>query len=296
MHRFFGLLLLASLYSCTILGDSDVKSENEFIDLHPVSLTLIQQLQTGQLNQHAFAASTPVEIAIPSGGVVTREVTFTLPEVKPDWKLKFRSGVTGSEIKIRCRYLNTGKIYSIAVFSGSNESESYTFEYNNKGQPNKLTTTLQLDGLLIQTTDQITYDTYNRPGDIIRSSPNPNLAGTFILSSATNKPCENNFNFSFREQEFVMCEDVTLHHFPSDESISMYFIENRLLQEVSLINGYTSNDVACCSDTFYFHPVLLVASDPRLQILYAKDWWLPSGGQPGATNEQRLTIRITYGK
>lgn len=296
MHRFFWLVAITFLYSCTILGDSDVKSESELIDLHPVSLTLIQQLQTGQLNQNVVATSSRVEIAIPTGGVVTREVTFTLPDVKPEWKLKFRSGITGSQITIRCRYLNTGKISSIAVFSGLTETERYTFEYNNKGQPNKLTTIIQLDGLTIQTTDEITYDEYNRPGDIIRTSPNSALAGTLTLSGATNKPCENSFNFSFQDQEFVVCEDATLYHFPSGESISIYFYENLLLQEVSLVNGYTSNDVACCSDTFFFHPVLLIASDPRLQILYAKDWWLPNGGQPGATNEQKLTIRITYGK
>jgi hypothetical protein len=296
MTRLVGMILMGLLFSCSLLKDSDVTALDDINELKLKSITILQELQNEIRTRVAQSTESPISNITPEGSVLTKEETITFPEITNDWKFKFRSGVTGTGITIKNRFLANGKVYSCQVYKDSDEMESYTLRYNSKNQPDQLITTINNSGIITTTTDSFNYDNLGYPGDIIRTSSDLTKSGSFELGKSTTKPCGTNaFNFIFKEYEFVLCDNNVLFRFPDEESVSIYIIEDDLLREVKMTNQNNATDTKCCSDIYYFHPVFIFPFDPQHRILYAADWWLPRGNLNKEDSSTSVTLKFKHG-
>jgi hypothetical protein len=294
MKRLVCGVLMVLFFSCSLLDDSDVTSTDDINDLKLKSITILQELQNEIRTRVAQSTESAISNVTPEGNVLTKEATITFPEITNDWKFKFRSGVTGTGITIKNRFFANGMVYSCQVYKDNDEMESYTFRYNTKNQPDQLITTIKYSEIFT-TTDNLNYDNLGNPGGIIRTSNDPAREGTFELGKSTTKPCGTDaFNFIFKEYEFVLC-DNGLFRFPDEESVSIDVIEDPLLQEVHLTNQNNVTDTKCCSDIYYFHPVLVFPFDLRHRLLYALDWWLPQGNLNNESNNTSVTLKFKRG-
>lgn len=295
MRRVLSIGLMCLLFSCSLLDDAAVSSTDD-VEKKLKSITILQVLQNEIRTRVAQSTEVPISNITPKGGVLTIEQTITFPEITTDWKFKFRSGVTGTGVVIKNRFFANGKVYSCQVYKNSDEMESYTVQYNSKNQPDQLIATINNGGFSITTTDNLHYDNLGNPGNIIRTSNDLSKAGTFELNKSETKPCNTDaFNFVFQEHEYVWCDSNELFRFPDKESVSIYTLEDNLLQEVQLTNQNNATDTKCCSDIYYFHPVLVFSFDPRHRILYAPDWWLPRGNLNNENGSTSATLKFKHG-
>jgi hypothetical protein len=295
MRRLLSAVLTGLFFSCSLLEDSAVSSTDDF-EKKLKSITILQVLQNEIRTRVAQSTESAISNITPEGLVLTKEQTITFPEITNDWKFKFRSGVTGTGVVIKNRFFANGKVYSCQVYKNNNEMESYIVQYNSKNQPDQLITTIYNGGTSIITTDNLQYDNLGYPGNIIRSSNDPAKEGTFELNKSETKPCNTDaFNFVFQEHEYVLCDSNELFRFPDKESVLIYTLEDNLLQEVQLTNQNNATDTKCCSDIYYFHPVLVFPFDSRHRILYAPDWWLPQGNMNNENGSTSATLKFKHG-
>ncbi len=300
MSRLLSIVLVGLLLSCSILEDSDITSLDELKKLKLKGIEITQVLNSGTLSQGMPVQDSVLDISFYLGKL-TKQTKIQWHEVQSSYKLKFRSGVT-SNIIIKNRYFEDGKIRSCWVYSGGTIREQYYFRYNSKGRLVTLSTTVLETG---QTLPYSTYDTliYQDAGFdwyAIRSSKDASRRVLFGGDLLSNEVClfVGPIYFtdaSITDKQYNYCDKDNFYIYPGGESADFYAIGDDLLEEVYIGNRRKDSDRNCCGDQYYFHPILLIPADYRLRIMYALDWWeVKNSTNPSGDKDQSVRLKFYY--
>lgn len=282
----FSFALFALLFSCSILEDSDVTSYDELKTLKLKGITFTQILNGVTYSRGIPATDSALNISSPLGKL-TKQTKLTWGNV--DAKFRFKSGAT-SNITIVNRYFDNGNLRSSWVYSGSTIRELYYFTYNSNGKIQTLARTLYTDpNDLTKTTtsyDSIYYDPGSGGkffGFAMRSSNDATKRGVFTAEPISPNPCEiawvfkrtanANLGIPAVDKEYDYCGSSNFYIYPGGQSADFKSIGSDLLEEVYLGDRVTDSDKKCCSDVYYYHPILFLPVSINYKIMYAVDWW-----------------------
>jgi len=293
MFRFSSLAILVLFISCSILEDSDVTSYDELYDLKLTGFTFTQVLNNGTYTRGIPASDSTLNISF-SLGKLTKQTKLTWGDVdvssKTSSKFRFRSGAL-SNITIVNRYFDNGNLRSSLVYSGSTIREEYYFKYNSTGKIQALKRILYTDptNLTINTDsyDSIFYDPGSGGklfGFAMRSSKNDaTKRGVFVAEPISTNPCglvwvfkrsaNASLNIPAVDKEYDYCGPTNFYIYPGGQSADFHSLGSDLLEEVYIGDRLTDTDKKCCSDIYYYHPVLFLPVDTRYKLMYATDWW-----------------------
>lgn len=216
-------------------------------------------------------------------------------------KIKFKSGAKLS-VTIKNLYYTSGQLYSCTVYESDVLKEDYIFQYDGF-RPKQLDTQIVNATNTVIIKDLLKQDVFGGQGDIIRDRGyGLNKRDTIRLGASRSSPCEGGFNFSLfndvddlkpfdKQIDYNLCEDIL---YQNSESVYLYWFENELVQEMHLENSRAKSDGNCCSDIYYFHPIFMIPSDPRLKVMYAVDWW-EIKASTSSDKDQSVNLKFNYG-
>lgn len=293
MSKFSLLAILVLLISCSILEDSDITSYDELKDLKLNGITFTQILQTGTYTRGISAVDSVLNISIPSGKL-TKQTRLNWGDVdvssKTPSKFRFRSGAT-SNITIVNQYFDNGNLRSSWVYEGSTIRELYYFSYNSDGKIQALYRILYTDpnDLTKKTAsyDSILYDPGSGGkyyGFATRGSPDdPTKRGVFVAEPISTNPCDlvwvfkrsanTSLGIPAVDKEYDYCGPTNFYIYPGGQSADFKSIGTDLLEEVYIGDRFTDSDKKCCSDIYYYHPILFLPVALQYKNMYAIDWW-----------------------
>lgn len=320
MVRLLSFILAAFIFSCTIIEDSDITSEEELISLQFESIDITQETTSGTSTSTARVTSeNDVNIAVP-GGKLTRTVYMDWPAFGANSKLKLRDGTT-TTFRTYVSFLESGKPWTFTVFSSGPDStllELYSFRYNSSGRlASIITRAPYVAGGPATSNDTLIYSASGQVVTFTRKFP---ATGTTSSSSNINYHTSGNAyslnQFTFLGLQYqTRCEGSgcpywggNFHVTPSSPSngfptgvmnlstaakASLSFQDFNSIDQ-SFCNGNTCN---AWVDTFYLHPLMILKDQYKdgddLLFIYMVDWWKPSGAQLSTKNE-KVTLSLNY--
>lgn len=303
MNRFLPIGILFFVVACSIIEDSDISSLKEFEQIKLKSIQITQVVNTAKINQQVKVDSIVENV----DGSDLNAIYFSWPEVFSTSKLKFRSGVT-TKIKVKLVLRKDGQIKACFVYSDiPSEYESYIFAYNSTGKRISLTTTIT--DVITETTLYRNYDQYDPPGNYFAYRNLGQASGAIIGGDPiTATGCYiqmphyynyNNTNATYAtKRQYNYCDknNFFIDGGPSSGTTSQFYvIGDDLIEELFIGNKRTDKDLFCCSDQYYFHPVLISTVDLRLRVMYALDWWEEqTSSNPSFDKDQSVKLQFTY--
>jgi hypothetical protein len=336
----FVLVLLSA--SCSIIQDSDIKSAAEVSSLALKSVTIDQTTSSGS-SSLAILQTIDKTVAInTAAGPINRYVEMNAPVFPATSKMKFRTAVpTGAKMYIY--YFSNGKpstfgIYKENLVNGAVKDstfyEVYRFRYDAAGKLTKFTTFLSPCCNAATTNDTLIYSN-NKIATITRKSPtNTAKTGTITASYAASasSPVMTNVTFEPLSTLKYTYDNNTCFTCITESysSTSITFAIKTTGQNGQLVTSTTSNaNIVLTSlgnksqtvsiedsrgnsngnnnnvnpDTYYFHPMMLLANDltngVALFHMYMIDWWqqgTPQTNGSGSNTNERVNFTFNYGK
>lgn len=289
MYRILSIVLLGFLSSCSELEDSDITSYDGIKKLKLKGITFTQVLNSGTYSRGIPATDSTLNINFPLGKL-TKQTRINWGNVDTNSKFKFISGAT-SNISIVNRYFDNGNLRSSWVYSGSTIRELYYFTYNSNGTIRTLARTLYTDPNDLTkktgTYDSLFYDTSSPGGKFfgfaIRSSKDATKRGVFTIEPISTNPCDLVWVFKRSadpsqgipavDKEYDYCGPSNFYIYPGGQSADFHSLGSDVLEEVYVGDRITELDKKCCSDRYYYHPILFLPVDIRYKVMFAIDWW-----------------------
>lgn len=323
MVRLLSFIFFAFVFSCTIIEDSDITSQEELDNLVFSAIEIRQEMSSGNTTSTATVTSIavvniPVSVP-PFNGTLTKQVHMDWPALTANSKLKLKSGDV-TPFKSRTSYLSSGQPYNFYLFhvSGSDTIifEWYRFRYDANGRlSNIITNVPYVENTPATSRDTLIYETSGRLSSITRKYPATGTSTTFTnlfyKTSYNNSYNLNQFNFQgINYQNYTSCSgggcgpywggnyhaspgtDPNSNNFPTGVmNLATFQMEYLSMQDFNSIGLICANKP--CSawiDTFYLHPLMILkdqlnAGDDLL-FIYMVDWWQPVSTQESANNEK----------
>lgn len=320
MVRLFSFIFFTFIFSCTIIEDSDVTSQEELDNLKLLSIDIEQQASGGTSTSVAKVTSDKAVNIPVAGGIVKRQIWMDWPALGANSKLKVKSGTT-TTFRSYASFLDGGKPWTFYLFSSGPDStiiELYSFRYNSSGRLASVTTRAPY----VNGGPATTYDTliYNNGGQLLQSGgftrryPATNTTATF--TSLYYNTSDNSFylsGYDFQGIQYARsCNgngcgsnwggnyQAITNGFPVGVmNLTTFQREYLSVQDVNKITQSCQNGSACNAwiDTFYLHPLLILKDqfdhgDDLLRI-YTIDWWKHTTSTLSTTNEN-VTISFNY--
>lgn len=315
MVRLLSFVLAAFIFSCTIIEDSDITSQEELDDLQYVSIEIKQETASGTSTATARVTSENEINVTVAAGKLTRTVYTDWPALGPNSKLKLKGGTTAA-VRSYASFLESGKPWTFYFFSSGTDStilELYSFRYNSSGRlSNIISRVPYVAGGPATSNDTLIYDSDGRLSGLTRKFP---ATGTSIAFSGFSYQSSGN---SYSLNQFVFqamnyqrpCNGQgcgpnwggNYHVAPGTSSNSSNFPtgvmniqsfqrENLSLQDVNTIqNCNNSSNCGAWIDTYFLHPLMILKDNfnagDDLLFLYMVDWWKPSTPQASTSNEK----------
>ncbi|HEU5290840.1 MAG TPA: hypothetical protein VFU05_09375 [Cyclobacteriaceae bacterium] len=325
MVRLLSFILAAFIFSCTIIEDSDITSQQELDDLQYVSIGIEQETGSGTTTLLANVTSEKdVSITVP-GGKLTKTLYVNWPALGANSKLKLRGGTTAA-VRSYTSFLESGKPWTFYFFSSGTDStilELYSFRYNSNGRLASIISRVPyVAGGPATSNDTLIYRASGELESVTRKFP---ATGTSVAFSSLNYSggSDNSFylyKYIFQGLQYeIPCNGsgcgskwggshnaISLsNNFPvgvmnlttfEREYLSMQDFNNI---NPSLCSGGGSNGCNAWIDTFYVHPLMILkdhfSDGDDYLFLYMVDWWKPSPTSPQAsTSNEKVTIRFNY--
>ena len=323
MVRLLSFIFMAFIFSCTIIEDSDITSQEELDNLKFTAIEITQEANLGRSTIVAkVTKNTAVNISFVAGNLpqkVTRQLWMDWPALGTGSKLKLKSGFTGS-FKSYASFLESGKPWTFYLFnSDSVIFELYSFRYDAAGKLNKIITRapavvgtpVSVLAMPATSNDTLIYGNPNNTFEvtsIIRRSQDASKAGTISVTAGSFLN-PHAFNFKGRKYEKPDLNGTSFYSFGTTAGLNDGLVELAGYAKESLrLIDHNNNPSSCqCSkwiDTFYFHPLMLLKEQlPQAQFenekklgdallyIYMIDWWQPISTQESSNNE---TVTFTY--
>jgi hypothetical protein len=308
MVRLLSFIFFAFIFSCTIIEDGDITSQEEIDNLVFNSIEIEQQANGGTSTSTAKVTSDAViNIPVTDNGInrtITRQLWMDWPALETNSKLKLKSGVT-SVFKSYASFLDSGKPWTFYLFdSDTTISDQLCFRYDADGRLRRIITVQSLD-YLDTLWDDMVYDTGGKLTSIERSSTNPSKAGTFTLGFwEANSNHEKITESSFLGMTYANSYENSYYAFPSGGASNNSILDIIDVQKRSLSlldrNNNSNNSGCQCNkwiDTFYFHPLMILKDQfelgDELLFIYMVDWWQPISSVESPNNE-KVTFTFRY--
>lgn len=312
MVRLLSFVIAAFIFSCTIIEDGDITSQEELDKLKLVSIDIEQQASGGTSTLKATVTK-DIEVNLQPSGV-KRQIWMDWPALGTNSKLKVKSGTTAA-FKSYTSLLEGGKPYTFYLFtvSGTDTTvlEQYSFRYNSSGRlATVITRVPYVPNALATTNDTLIYDTNGRLSGITRKYP---AAGT--TAAAFTNISYNSSGSSFHLSLFIFqgmkyakdCNDPSCGGswggnydvLPTSTGFPTGVMNLTSTQKAYLSiedfnnlnqNNCGGNPCNAWIDTFYLHP-LMIFKDQFTEgndflFLYMVDWWKPSTALAPTGNEK----------
>ncbi len=313
MVRLLYFIFFAFIFSCTIIEDSDITSQEELDNLRFVSIEIKQDTNTGSSTAVAKVTTDSVVdilLTTPSfTGTLTRTLWMDWPALGSSSKLKLKSGVT-TTFKSYASFLESGKPWTFYLFDNdSTVSDQVRFRYDVNERLNRIISIPYLD-YLDTLRDELIYDASGNLTSIERKcNSNPSKAGTFTFGGQNN-----NVGFTFQGMRYEnACQGdgcgsnwggnyhvLGADNFPTGVmNLTTFQREYLSMQDFNSINQSNCGSTGCDAwiDTFYFHPLMLLKDQLEigddLLFIYMVDWWQPVSAQE-STNNEKVTFSFDY--
>jgi len=321
--------LFVLMFSCTIIDDSDITSQEELDNLRLKSIEIKQETNSGSSTIVAKVTTDSVINVSTPNGILKRTVWMDWPALG-NHKLKLKSGIT-TAFKTYTSYLESGKPYTFYIFnSDSVLLELYRFRYDANGRLNKIITIVPfVDGGPATSNDTLIYETTSGIlSSVIRRSADPSKEGTFTNITYQNgnmNPSSDKLDrFTFQGTRYGNpCQSGCGNYYYAAEGAAPPNGGRQLFGEMAVTNSQreylsmkdrNSNiSLSGCSgypcgiwiDTFYFHPLMLLTnqifksgsfeelSGDELLFIYMVDWWQPVSTQE-SPNDEKVTFSFKY--
>lgn len=302
------------IFSCSIIDDSDITSEEEFKKLKVKSIDIVQQTATkSSTSTIQVTLDTTVNISSVNG-TLTRYVEMSLNNFSSS-KLKFASGTTSSKLTMFEYFLSDGRPHSFGIMKDT-VLELYRFRYNDQKKLMRINFFLG-EGRLVNS-DSIVYNNSGRIGSIVRkayedASKNGTLTvsygGGFTVSISqfalgsyqyqqTGGSCPNG-GVSGACSGYMRTNTGGGGNAPQ---VTLKKVGVQLTEEVSLEDiRNNGNGGGREPDSYYFHPLLLLqesfTNGNDLAVIYLIDWWsigAQTGSSTSSTQDERVTFKFNY--
>lgn len=315
MVRLLSFILFAFIFSCTIIEDSDITSQEELDNLKLESIEIEQQTNGGTSTSTAKVTSdVAINISVP-GGVIKRQVFMDWPALGTNSKLKLKSGIT-TAFKSYYSLLESRKPWTFYLFSAdSTILELYSFRYNSSGQlASVITRAPYVAGAPATSRDTLIYKTDGQLLSITRNYPANGTTATFTnvnSHTSSNSYFLNEYEFQGIKYQ-KRCQGGNgcpnwggNYHALSNGSpvgvmnLTTFQREYLNLEDVNSITQTCQNNSPCSFwiDTFYLHPLLILKDQfdhgNDLLLIYMIDWWKHTTTQP-STNNEKVTFTFKY--
>jgi hypothetical protein len=323
MVRLLSFVVAAFIFSCTIMEDGDITSQEELDNLKLLSIDIEQQASGGTSSSVARVTSDKAVNIPVAGGVVKRQIWMEWPALSANSKLKVKGGTT-STFRSYASFLEGGKPWTFYLFSSGSDStilELYSFRYNSSGRLASVTTRVPyVNGGPATTYDTLVYDNGGRllnSGGFTRRYPATNTTAT--ITSLNYNTSDNSYylgNYDFQGIKYAKpcqgngCNEATWggnyhavstnNNFPVGVmNLSTFQKEYLSIQDFNKITQTCQNGSACNAwiDTFYLHPLLILKDQfdhgNDLLMIYMIDWWKHTTALPSTANE-KVTISFNY--
>lgn len=324
MVRLLSFVIAAFIFSCTIIEDGDITSQQELDNLKLLSIEIEQQISS-TTSTSAARVTSDLAVNIPvAGGVVKRQVFMDWPALGANSKVKIKSGTT-TTFRSYTSFLEGGKPWTFYLFSSGPDStilELYSFRYNSSGRlASVITRAPFVNGGPATTYDTLIYDNGGRllnSGGFIRRYPGTTTAQATLTNLYYNSSDNAYYigNYEFQGIRYAKpcqgngCNDriwggnyhaeSTSNNFPVGVmNLTTFQREYLSLQDVNKITQTCQNGNACSAwiDTFYLHPFLILKDQfdhgNDLLMIYMIDWWKHTTSLPSTANE-KVIISFKY--
>jgi hypothetical protein len=322
MVRLLSFVFAAFIFSCTIIEDGDITSQEELDDLQYVSIEIKQETSSGTSTSLARVTSEKEINVTVAAGKLTRTVYMDWPAFGANSKLKLKGG-TATAVRSYASFLESGKPWTFYFFSSGTDStilELYSFRYNSSGRlSNIISRAPYVAAGPATSNDTLIYDNNGRLSGITRKFPATGTTAAFSNFEYQTRDNSYKLNqFVFQSMNYqIPCQGSGCgsywggnHHVaPGNNSHSSNFPTGVLniatfereylsIQDFNNLNqSFCSSGCSAWIDTFYFHPLMILkdhfnAGDDLL-FIYMVDWWKPSTPQASTTNE-KVSISFNY--
>lgn len=324
MVRLLSFVFFAFVFSCTIIEDGDITSQEELDNLNIKSIEIKQETESGNTTSTATVtsiANVSIPVSVPPfNGTITKQVYMDWPALSAPSKLKLKSGDVTS-FQSRTSYLSSGQPYTFYLFHLSGNDtvifELYRFRYDaNSRLSTIITNAPYVEGGAPTSRDTLIYDTEGKLNSITRNYPATSTSvtikdlfyhttsnDTYTLDQFTfqglkyEKPCSGN---GCGPQWGGNCHvSPTSNNFPTGVMNLGAFQREYLSMED---RNHSLDQWGCGTcvrylDTFYFHPLMIVkdqlTAGDDLLFIYMVDWWQPTATVQSASNE-KVTFTFQY--
>ncbi len=326
----FGVLLLL-VFSCTIVKDSDITSLAQLNNLSLTSFEIDQNVKAGTSTAVGTLLYDSVvnRISTGTGAHVSRVKGFSFPALG-NYKMKLRSG-TNASTEMTIGYRDNGLLNTFVIYQGDSAVEIYKFFYNTSNQLIQVVTDLNpVDNKpeMLHLKDSIIYPLAGSayPSQIFRHSPiDVTLAGTYTVcqNCSTGSSSQAIYQIGFQQSQSNQGQTYQLNFNSGGDGCNSgdYYPyacggitkinttgnggSNTGQNQLSFVNNFTFNTTiqttftsASTSDTFYFHP-LLILKDVILNgdfyfWFYSIDWFQASTNS--FSNNDIIKINFSYGQ
>lgn len=314
MVRLLTFICFAFIFSCTIIEDSDITSQEELDNLKFVSIEIKQQTGSGTSAAMASVTSEDEIDTLVSAGKLSRATWMDWPALSG--KLLLKSGVT-TAFKSYASFLESGKPWTFYLFSADSIIlELYSFRYDASGRlSNIITSAPYVQNGPATSNDTLIYKTNGELATITRKYPATGTTTTFadIMYITTynsyklnhyvfqgmeyERPCEGNGCGSQWGGNYHVSPTTT--GFPAGVMNLVTFQREYLSMEDRnhSLEQWGCGDCIRYIDTFYFHPLMILKDQfeigDDLLFIYMIDWWQPATAQQSTDNE-KVTISFNY--
>lgn len=291
MKIFSPLFAIVALTACSILEGDEITTQQDFDKLSLKKITFIQNQNGTQTSNPIAITDSAMDVTF-SEGRLTLQKRFNWPDVSPDSKLQFRSGITNS-INVRLRYFDTGKIRSCFIYSAGKLREAYWFYYKSTGNlRGLLTRNYSSEGATtISTYDSLNWGTLG-VGPVFRFPQGSPQEQFYINQSLTNR-CLGSLHYVFKEKEYNHCGSDNFFIYPGGQVATLYSVNNGHVMEFFMGEKRANGDTDCCGDTYYFHPIFFEDVGMQVLLLYAPDYWKTATGSMSDKTES-VQLKFNY--
>lgn len=325
MIRFLSFILIAFIFSCSIIEESDITSQKELDNLRFKSIEIKQETSTGSKILTANVTMDSV-VSIPvTGGTLTRTLWMDWPVLAG--KLKLKSGFAG-QFKSYTSFLESGKPWTFYLFdTDTTILELYSFRYDALGRLNKIITrTPFVVNSPATSNDTLIYGGQN-PAEvtsIIRKASG--TSQTFTIASTGGSILNEGWSFDFQNSRYTKaCEGSgCLEYYGGNYAVGPtsggqptgvlnvidFSKESLVIQDRNHnLEQYGCGSCVRSIDTFYFHPLMILKDQlvfkdlgyegyqlklgDILLFIYMVDWWQPVSAQT-ATKDETVTLSFNY--
>jgi hypothetical protein len=319
MVRLLSFVVAAFIFSCTIIEDGDITSQEELDNLKLLSIDIEQQATGGTTtSKSTVTKDVSVNIVAP-GGTVKRQIWMDWPALGANSKLKVKSGTTAA-FKSYTSLLEGGKPYTFYLFSvtGTDTTilEQYSFRYNSSGRLASVITRVPfVNGGPATSRDTLIYKTNGELLSVTRNFPATATAAmftNFLYQTSGNSSKLSQYDFQGLRYQ-ARCEGSgcpywggNFHVAPTSNGFPSGVINLSSTKKAILsIQDFNNIDQSFCGgqtcsawiDTFYVHPLLIlkdqISDGDDYLFLFMVDWWKPSTALPSTSNE-KVILTFNY--